>query len=260
MSIELLDKTREMNKLLHDKRSSKVAFTDICKVLGQMLDANAFVISSKGKVLGLCMSDACGNLLGIPNEQGSYIEAKLNERFLNVLSTKENVNLATLGFLGSETRGVTALITPISISAERLGTLFLCRRGEAFSIDDIIICEYSTTVVGLEMMRSASEEFSAEQSKKENVTSAMTALTPLEQKAVSCVIHDLERKSGVLVTSKIASKIGITRTVIVNALRKLESAGLIRTKSAGMKGTHIEVLNDIIYTEFDNYYREKWNS
>ena len=63
-----------------------------------------------------------------------------------------------------------------------------------------------------------------------------------------------------VVTSKLAGKIGITRTVIVNALRKLESAGLIKTKSSGVKGTHIKVLNDIVYTEFNSYYREKWNS
>ena len=48
--------------------------------------------------------------------------------------------------------------------------------------------------------------------------------------------------------------------MIVNALRKLESAGLIKTRSSGVKGTYIQVLNDIVYTEFDNYYQEKWNS
>jgi len=76
---------------------------------------------------------------------------------------------------------------------------------------------------------------------------------------VTYVIHELGGEAGTLVTSKLAAKIGITRTVIVNALRKLESAGLIKTKSSGMKGTHIEILNDIVYTEFDSYYREKWN-
>lgn len=37
---------------------------------------------------------------------------------------------------------------------------------------------------------------------------------------------------------------GITRSVIVNALRKLESAGVIESRSLGMKGTYIKVLND----------------
>ena len=44
--------------------------------------------------------------------------------------------------------------------------------------------------------------------------------------------------------SKIADRVGITRSVIVNALRKLESAGVIETRSLGMKGTYIRILNE----------------
>lgn len=260
MSIELLDKTRKINRLLNDRRSSKVAFADICSVLGQLLNSNSFVISSKGKMLGTYVMSREETIQGFQGKRGSYIETKLNERFLNVLSTKENVNLETLGFLKEEIQGFEALITPISIGGERLGTLFLYRKQEAFSIEDIILSEYSTTVVGLEMMRAVQEESDLEEHKKKNFSSALTTLTPLEQKAVTYVIHELGGTDGMLVTSKLASQIGITRTVIVNALRKLESAGLIKTKSSGMKGTHIEVLNDIVYTEFDSYYREKWNS
>ena len=49
MSIQLLDKTRKINRLLNDKHSSKVAFADICFVLGQMLLANVFRVN--GSVL-----------------------------------------------------------------------------------------------------------------------------------------------------------------------------------------------------------------
>lgn len=259
MSIELLDRTRKINRLLHDQHSSKVAFKDICSVLGQILGANAYVISGKGKLLGT-YTDGDASIPSLQDKRGNYIDSKLNERFLNVLSTKENVNLETLGFLREEIEGVKALITPISIGAERLGTLFLYRMKEEFSIEDIILSEYSTTVVGLEMMRSVQEESDKEQHKKSNFSCALTALTSLEQEAVSCVFHELGGEEGMLVTSKLAKQIGITRTVIVNALRKLESAGLIRTKSSGVKGTHIKVLNDIVYTEFDSYYREKRNS
>jgi len=54
---------------------------------------------------------------------------------------------------------------------------------------------------------------------------------------------------GMLVTSKIADRVGITRSVIVNALRKFESAGVIETRSSGMKGTNIKVLNEYAYNE-----------
>ena len=54
---------------------------------------------------------------------------------------------------------------------------------------------------------------------------------------------------GVLVASKIADRVGITRSVIVNALRKFESAGVIESRSSGMKGTYIKVTNDVVFNE-----------
>ena len=53
MSVQLLDKTRKINKLLHNNNSHKVVFNDICKVLSEILLSNILVISKKGKVLGV---------------------------------------------------------------------------------------------------------------------------------------------------------------------------------------------------------------
>ena len=63
------------------------------------------------------------------------------------------------------------------------------------------------------------------------------------------MFDELDNKEGVLVASKIADRVGITRSVIVNALRKFESAGVIESHSSGMKGTYIKVLNDEVFTE-----------
>ena len=43
----------------------------------------------------------------------------------------------------------------------------------------------------------------------------------------------MDGKEGILVASKIADRVGITRSVIVNALRKFESAGVIESRSYG---------------------------
>ena len=43
MSVQLLDKTRKINKLLHNNNSSKVVFNDICEVLTEILDSNILV-------------------------------------------------------------------------------------------------------------------------------------------------------------------------------------------------------------------------
>ena len=48
MSVQLLDKTRKINKLLHNNHSHRVDFNDICDVLSGILESNVLVISQKG--------------------------------------------------------------------------------------------------------------------------------------------------------------------------------------------------------------------
>ena len=222
MSVQLLDKTRKINKLLHNSSSSKVVFNDICQVLMDTLSSNILVLSKKGKVLGVSFCPGVEEIQElIADEVGGHVDPLLNERFLGVLSTKENVNLQTLGFehVSSSYQGI---INPIDIAGERLGTVFMYRKDNPYDIEDIIVSEYGTTVVGLEMMR-----------------------------AIIHIFDELDGDEGILVASKIADRVGITRSVIVNALRKFESAGVIESRSSGMKGTYIKVLNEVIFDELE---------
>lgn len=255
MSVQLLDKTRKINKLLHNNNSSKVVFNDICEVLTGILDSNILVISRKGKVLGAGLCVGVEELKElIVDEVGGFIDSELNERLLGVLSTKENVNLETLGF-GEDSRKYRAIITPIDIAGERLGTLFEYRSDREYDIDDIILTEYGATVVGLEMMRSVNEENAEEERKVAIVKSAIGTLSFSELEAITHIFEELEGSEGILVASRIADRVGITRSVIVNALRKFESAGVIESRSSGMKGTYIKVVNDVIFDELEELRR-----
>lgn len=258
MSVQLLDKTRKINKLLHNNNSSKVVFNDICEVLTEILDSNVLVVSRKGKVLGKSKCERVPFIEElIVNEVGKHIDDMLNERLLSILSTKENVNLQTLGFTEEEVNGYQAIITPIDIAGERLGTLFIYKKEQMYEIDDIILSEYGTTVVGLEMLRSVNEE-SAEESRKEHIVrSAVSTLSYSELEAIIHIFEELDGMEGILVASKIADRVGITRSVIVNALRKFESAGVIESRSSGMKGTYIKVVNDYVFTELERIKLER---
>ena len=201
MSVQLLDKTRKINKLLHNNHSARVEFNDMCAVLSGILESNILVISRKGKVLGTGYYEGVEVISELVYDKvGGFVDEMLNERLLSVLSTKENVNLSTLGFTIENVKKFQALIAPVEIAGERLGTLFMYKSDSSYEIDDIILSEYGTTVVGLEMMRSV-------------------------------------------------DNVGITRSVIVNALRKFESAGVIDCKSSGMKGTYIKVVNEYVFEE-----------
>lgn len=250
MSVQLLDKTRKINQLLHNNNSHKVIFNDICKVLSEILESDILVISKKGKVLGIKnRSDISEITELIVPKVGDFIDGMLNERLLGVLSTKENVNIATLGFEIDDLERYRAIISPIDIAGERLGTVFMYKEDAQYTIDDIILSEYGTTVVGLEMMRSVNEESAEENRKLAIVHSAINTLSTSESEAIYHVFEELAGMQGILVASKIADRVGITRSVIVNALRKFESAGVIETKSSGMKGTNIRVLNEYVFDE-----------
>ena len=279
-SVLLLDKTRKIGSLLHNNSESKVVFNDICSVMKEVLDSEVFVISRKGKLLGASceavkniktvvenksaanknrkissdnkeVKSACGDRCVAPLlggcEVGKFIDKSLNERFLSVLSTRENVNLANIGFDFDKANTYRGVIAPVDIAGKRFASLFIYKAEGEYDIDDIILLEYGATVVGLEMVRAVKEEHDAKDRQEHMAHSAVDTLSATELKALGYVLEALDGDEGILVTSKIADKVGITRSVIVNAIRKLESAGIIESHSAGMKGTYIKIVNDVIY-------------
>ena len=101
----------------------------------------------------------------------------------------------------------------------------------------------------MEMLRARQNELEEEARNKAVVQLAIGTLSYSELEAVEHIFDQLNGNEGLLVASKIADKVGITRSVIVNALRKFESAGVIESRSLGMKGTHIKILNNKLLDE-----------
>ncbi len=220
----------------------------------ECLDSNILVISNKGKVLGSSTSPDVAKINElISTDVGNHIDDHLNNRLLNILSTQDNVNLTTLGFVNVDASNTSAIISPIEIAGERLGTIFIYRTSKGYDIDDIILAEYGTTVVGLEILRSENEAIVEEKRKKQVVKSAIRTLSSSELTAAIQIFDELTENEGLLVASKIADKAGITRSVIVNAIRKFESAGVIESHSGGMKGTYIKIVNNYLLDEISKY-------
>jgi transcriptional pleiotropic repressor len=134
---------------------------------------------------------------------------------------------------------------PINGGGERLGTLILARFGHPFDTRDLVLGEYLSTVVGLEILYARARQI--EQRSRENliVQMALRALSYSEVESVKHIVREIGGAEGVVVASKVADRTGITRSVIVNAFKKLESAGIIESRSLGMKGTYIKVLSSL---------------
>lgn len=251
----LLNKTRRLNKILQKSGTEPVVFDDICKLLSDVLTCNVYILSKKGKILGYDFSTGfeCDVVKDKVVPEMRFPEF-YNNKLLNIHETLANLtNNGKCVFeedgeeCGIENKLTT--IVPINGNRERLGTLLIARFDDPFTDDDIVLGEYSATIIGLEILRAKHDEIEEEARKKAVVQLAIGTLSYSELEAVEHIFNELDGNEGLLVASKIADKVGITRSVIVNALRKFESAGVIESRSLGMKGTHIKILNDKLLDE-----------
>ncbi|QQY80744.1 transcriptional pleiotropic repressor [Keratinibaculum paraultunense] len=252
----LLQKTRRLNKTLQSSGSKPVSFQELSKILSEILDANVYIASRKGKVLGYELSTGFDcDIIRSEIVKEKRFPKKYNDELLKVSETKENVQEITECVFDQVSEcdypdKITTII-PINSGGERLGTLVLARFGRNFTEDDLVLAEYSATIVGMEILRSKSEKMEEEARKRAMVQMALGTLSYSELEAMEHIFEELDGDEGLLVASKVADRVGITRSVIVNALRKLESAGVIESRSLGMKGTHIKILNDKLLEELE---------
>ena len=135
----------------------------------------------------------------------------------------------------------------------RLGSLIIWRNDKEFNDDDLILIEISSTVVGIQLLNLQTENLEETIRKQTAINMAINTLSYSEMKAVAAILNELDGNEGRLTASVIADRIGITRSVIVNALRKLESAGIIESRSLGMKGTYLKVINEGIFDKLKDY-------
>lgn len=132
---------------------------------------------------------------------------------------------------------LTLTIAPIYIhvSGIRLGSLIIWRNDKQFADDDLILVEIASTVVGIQMLN-----YQREEDEKR--------IFVVGQRWIWLSIPCLTLNCGLFLPSLVNWKEMRTvdcfyhcrsdwyhRSVIVNALRKLESAGIIESRSLGMK-------------------------
>jgi len=254
----LLEKTRTINKLLQKTAGNPVEFTEMAKVLSDLIDCNVYIVGRRGKILGYAFMDGfqCKIIEEIVTIAERFPET-YNEGLLSIIQTQSNLKKTNneCVFTGSSHNcvfdGKISTVVPVIGGGERQGTLLLAKFEVEFNYEDLILAEYGATVIGMEILRAKAERIEEEARRKAAVQIAIGTLSYSELEAIEHIFAELNGNEGLLVASKIADRVGITRSVIVNALRKFESAGVIESKSLGMKGTYIRILNDNLLDELN---------
>ncbi|MCD5322676.1 MULTISPECIES: GTP-sensing pleiotropic transcriptional regulator CodY [Pontibacillus] len=255
--MKLLDRARNINSMLQKTTGKSVNFNDMSETLRDAIGANTYIVSRRGKLLGFAIKQEIENDRMKSMLAERQFPEEYTQNLFSINETTPNLNIDhPLTAFPVENRelfqqGLTTVV-PIIGGGERIGTLILSRLTESFNDDDLLLGEYGATVVGMEILHEKTEEIEMEARSKAVVQMAISSLSYSELEAIEHIFEELEGNEGLLVASKIADRVGITRSVIVNALRKLESAGVIESRSLGMKGTYIKVLNNKFLVELQN--------
>ena len=252
---DILSKVRKLNWLLQESPTGAFSFNEMCGILSDMLDANVYVANVRGKVLGVAYKIKSDSPTMIDSETGDELfPVEYNDEFMKLDQTAANLtgdDVLAIFKYDYDTEDKLHTVIPILGGGKRWGTLIMVRHEPVFSDEDLVLGEYGATVIGLEIQRRKTEEEEAEERQVSMVRMAIVTLSYCEVEVVQQIFAELEGDEGLLVASKIADRSGITRSVIVNALRKLESAGVIESRSLGMKGTRIKILNDKFKDELE---------
>ena len=251
--MELLDKTRRINRLL--QYGDKVEYNEVAKLLCDVIQANTYIVGSKGEVRGYAlihefecdiMREEVLDKKAFPRDYLNFI-MRVRDTLANI--PHENQNCSFVDNTKCIFKCKMTTVVPIYGNGERIGTLIVAKYDATFSDEDLLLAEYAATVLGVQILHDREAQVAEDVRKKAMVQVAYDTLSYSELEAIINILRELNGFEGLLVASKIADRVGITRSVIVNALRKFESAGLIETKSLGMKGTYIRVLNDLLFDE-----------
>ena len=252
---KLLEKTRKVGRAVQAKHEGEpLNYSNLSKLLSEFSTANVYIVDKSGRLLGYhWLPQYTSKALSESFKDGVmpfvFVEKMNSCRDSEIRD--EDASLFDDEYKGVKPDKHLIYVPIIGASAERLGTIMLVRESVPFTVDDVLLAEYLGMLAGIEILNERAKVLEETSRNRISVQMAMRALSYSELESMKHIISELNGTEGVAVASKVADRVGVTRSVIVNALRKLESAGLIESRSLGMKGTYIKILSPLLLEYLD---------
>ena len=261
---KLLEKTRKVGRAVQAKREGEpLNYFHLSELLSEFSTANVYIVGKSGRLLGYYwLPEYKSKALS-----DSFRDGVMPEEFVTRMNRcrdseihDEDAFLFDDAYSGEKPEKHLMYVPITGASAERLGTIMLVRFHTPFIVDDVLLAEYLGMLAGIEILNERAKVLEETARSRLSVQMAMRALSYSELESMKHIIAELKGPEGVAIASRVADRVGVTRSVIVNALRKLESAGLIESRSLGMKGTYIKILSPLLLEYIDGKTGEKTNS
>lgn len=258
--MKLLQKVQELGQLLRSS-SVQVDFHEVAEFLSRVMSCNVYIVGRKGKILGYGVYEHAltEEWVHIMTEEKRF-PGDFNKHLLRIEQTVANLQDKEPFYVFSEEenesfRSKYISIAPVIAARERQGTLVFARSSSPFDDEDMVLAEYSATIVALEIVHARQQHKEEESRQRALAHLAVESLSYSELQAAKYLMDAIhESADGIVVSSQIADEHGVTRSVIVNSIRKLESAGTIESRSLGMKGTHVRILNPYVEEEINRQF------
>lgn len=248
MDIGLLNKIRSINYLLGNFHLNNEFLKTVCAQLSKLVLSNVYLYDNNGNIL--CYSTHenyyCEynkdflTSYSMPQEY-MVITQTLTNPLLNIYESEPGCTCPEVNNCIYENRYTS--IVPIFFSHEKVGAMLLIKYNEPFNDEDQIVCEHAFAIISLELARKEIEEIKINSYEIASANIAFNSLSYTEVTVCKEIFKIIDNNEGIIIASEIASNLFITRSIINNALNKLESAGIIVVKSLGVKGTFIRILN-----------------
>ena len=245
---QLLTKVRELIAYFHSC-GEQVGFADIGELAQRILDASVHIFSREG---GLFDTGAHAGRCGLSD---TGVVSSLIGEFNKVNHTRvfisENGECPfKAGNCNFEHR--LHVVTPLFYGGKRVGTLIYTKDTGVYDELDIALAELIAMLAAQALYNDVLNREKKMGRQKAEIRQAAQSLSYTERRAAEAVIRAALAEDGVINVSRVAAQENITRSVVAGAIRKLESAGIIRVRSLGMKGSYIIVVNPYALEEFSS--------
>lgn len=204
---------------------------DVYSIISQKSDINTIY-----EELLLLLKNAFGIAL--------FINANNNKSLNNIVN---NIYDPTYNISLDHTllKNKNCVVVPILSQNNRIGTIVVsCENTYIFTQQDINTIMWLSMVISVYLSQIYTKDL-------ESITIAKNAISTLsysELEAAICIFNEIEVESLIII-GKFANKHGFSRSVVGNAISKLSSASVIKSRSLGTKGTNIKIINENIVKE-----------
>ena len=244
----LIDKVYQLNKTFQKSVTSVIPLNDLCTQLGNIIECNMYLFYSSGEIFAYSTAKAFSckyNDSALERHELPYYHmCHFHESAQPQFNLYEETPTCTCEERDTciFSNRYSAMVPVFSNGMKKAGIL-LIRYGAPFEKDEEVLCEYTAAIISIELIRQEQERIQRESVEIARARLAVSSLTFSEQKAGAAVLDSLEEDEGTVFLNTVANRIYATQSIVSAALKKLESAGVIATKSRGVKGKQITILN-----------------